>query len=220
MTNIKHQYRIETPAFPIDGYNFNVQVWTSVDGGKTFGYCGIGRFCKTGEEVAEYIEKYKAEHPDAETEETKQTETLNPICLECGTYGRECLGTTEKAWTGCVYQTPKKKEKETMCTKNTRIDYLYRDACNYKVYQYFVIQGPITPEQIQLILESCLDGEYFIPSNVHPWMPEQRFDGYDPLIDDDYFEIGKYSFSSTQEEATIPITADELVKRFQAAKTW
>lgn len=108
MASIKHKYHIEKPAFPIDGYNFNVQVWISVDGGKTFCYCGIGKFCKTEDEAVEYIEKYKAEHPDTETEETEQTETVNPICLNCGEFGSGCRGTTEKVWTGCVYKTPKK----------------------------------------------------------------------------------------------------------------
>ena len=47
MANIKHKYHIEKPAFPIDGYKFNVQVLISVDGGENFYYCGIGKFCKT-----------------------------------------------------------------------------------------------------------------------------------------------------------------------------
>lgn len=106
-----------------------------------------------------------------------------------------------------------------MC--NTKVEYLYRDASNYKVHQGCIIQGPITAEQIQLILASCEDGEYFIPSKVHPWMPEQRFDTWDPDLDHDFFEIGPYSFEATQAEATIPITAEELVRRFQAVnKQW
>ena len=68
MASVKHKYNIEKTAFPIDGYNFNVQVLISVDGGKSFYYCGIGKFCKTEEEAAEYIAQYKKENPDTEDE--------------------------------------------------------------------------------------------------------------------------------------------------------
>lgn len=37
-----------------DGYRYDAQVITSVDGGKTFWHCGVGRFCKTEEEAEEY----------------------------------------------------------------------------------------------------------------------------------------------------------------------
>lgn len=72
MANIKHKYHIEKPAFPIDGYKFNVQVLISVDGGENFYHCGIGKFCKTEEEAMEYIAQYKKENPD--TEDKKKTE--------------------------------------------------------------------------------------------------------------------------------------------------
>lgn len=38
----------------IDGYRYDALVKTSVDGGKTFLYCGIGKFCKTMKEAREY----------------------------------------------------------------------------------------------------------------------------------------------------------------------
>lgn len=37
----------------------------------------------------------------------KQTEKVNPMCENCGKFGGECQGTTEKVWTGCIYKTPK-----------------------------------------------------------------------------------------------------------------
>ena len=43
-------------------------------------------------------EKRNAEHP----------EKINPMCENCGKFGGECQGTTEKVWTGCIYKTPKK----------------------------------------------------------------------------------------------------------------
>lgn len=109
MTNIKHKYTIERLAFPIDGYNFDVQVLISVDGGERFGYCGIGKFCKTEKEAAEYIEQHKKENPDTEGEKetTEHPGKANTMCLNCGKFGGECRGTTEKVWTDCVFKTPK-----------------------------------------------------------------------------------------------------------------
>ena len=49
------KYKILPLHFPIDGYSYNVQQWTSVDGGKTFWYCGFGKYCRTIEECKEYI---------------------------------------------------------------------------------------------------------------------------------------------------------------------
>lgn len=46
--------KIEKLSFPVDGYNYNVMEWRSVDGGKTFLYCGYGKFCKTLEEAEQY----------------------------------------------------------------------------------------------------------------------------------------------------------------------
>ena len=37
------------------GYRYNIQIWNSIDNGKTFHYCGSGKFCKTMEEVHNYI---------------------------------------------------------------------------------------------------------------------------------------------------------------------
>lgn len=34
---------------------YNVQLWHSYDGGKSFVYAGFGRFCKTKEEAEDYV---------------------------------------------------------------------------------------------------------------------------------------------------------------------
>lgn len=109
MSCIKHKYRIETMDLLIDGYKYNVQVWISVDGGENFYYCGMGKFCKTEREATEFIAWHKKENPDTEDEKdiAKHMEKVNPICDNCGKFGGECQGTTEKAWTGCIYKTSK-----------------------------------------------------------------------------------------------------------------
>ena len=49
---------------------------------------------------AEYVEQHKKES-------TEHPEKVNPMCENCGKFGGECQGTTEKVWTGCIYKTPK-----------------------------------------------------------------------------------------------------------------
>jgi len=47
---------------PIEGYNYNLRIVTSIDGGKNFYYCGIGTYAKDITDMnrrkAELIEKY------------------------------------------------------------------------------------------------------------------------------------------------------------------
>ena len=45
---------IEKLHFPVDGYEYNVQIWTSVDGGKNFWYCGFGKYFRTEEEAKKW----------------------------------------------------------------------------------------------------------------------------------------------------------------------
>lgn len=33
------------------GYKYNVRIFTSIDGGKKFYYCGVGRYCKNLREI-------------------------------------------------------------------------------------------------------------------------------------------------------------------------
>lgn len=39
---------------PVRGDEYNVQIWWSIDGGKTYCYCGCGRFCRTEAEAQAY----------------------------------------------------------------------------------------------------------------------------------------------------------------------
>jgi len=58
MSKIKFRYGIEKMYFPVDGYTHNAQVYTSVDAGKTYYYCGIGRFTKSEDEAIEYCKEH------------------------------------------------------------------------------------------------------------------------------------------------------------------
>lgn len=99
---------------------------------------------------------------------------------------------------------------------NTRINYLYRDADNYKMQNSCVISGTITPEQIAAIMDTLEDGEYFIPHMVG--LPEQKFDTYDPQSDHPYFELGPESFELTKARTTVEMSVAELVATFAAQK--
>ena len=95
------------------------------------------------------------------------------------------------------------------------MEYLYRDASNYKAYNYVILPGRITKAQIEEIMACLPDGENFIPSDVG--LPEIRFGEY---TEDDvpWFELSKDGFSDADEEPTISITPQELVDRFRAQK--
>lgn len=45
--------KIEKLAFSVDGYNYNAQIWKSLDR-KNFCYCGYGKYFKTLEEAEAY----------------------------------------------------------------------------------------------------------------------------------------------------------------------
>lgn len=111
--------------------------------------------------------------------------------------------------------------------KNTKFEYLYRDASNYKVHNEVVIQGQITVEQASKIIECC-DYECFIPHMVE--MPEKTFVdfGYSKNEDDtEFFELGRGDiamcniFSYTNEEPS-DLTCEQLVRNFIKAnrKNW
>lgn len=99
---------------------------------------------------------------------------------------------------------------------NTKVNYLYRDADNYKQHNEEIISGTITKEQIQQILETLNDGEYFIPHLVGF---NEVFLG--PIKDSDhpYFELHEEDFEETQEEVTVNLTAEQLVSEFQRNRT-
>ena len=95
--------------------------------------------------------------------------------------------------------------------KNTQIDYLYRDACNYKNRNIVVVKGEITKKQIETIIDCLVGGELFIPSQVG--LSEARFDKW---TEDDHcwFELDEDGFEITELKATENITVEELVSNF------
>lgn len=98
--------------------------------------------------------------------------------------------------------------------ENTGINYLYRDASNYKVYNSCVIKGALTEEQKTTILAALKDGEFFIPHIVG--LPERKF-GTETIDDHPFFVLTADDFEPTDEPPTLDITCEELSERFAAA---
>jgi len=97
---------------------------------------------------------------------------------------------------------------------NTLLEYLYRDASNYKQFGSVVLQGSISVKDIRPLL---IDGEYFIPSQVglpdlqHKFK-EQEFE-YPTGDDHAWHEI--VSMRTTRKQATIPLHRKEFLSRLQ-----
>lgn len=99
---------------------------------------------------------------------------------------------------------------------NTKITYLYRDACNYKNINEVIVNGHLTAQQKRKIISCCDCKHYFIPRQVG--FPEVRFKKIDPEIDTCWFEIDEYSFEATSEKPTLDMTPEKVVKKFMEEK--
>lgn len=81
------------------GGTWNVQLWHSCDGGKTFVYAGIGRFFKDDEREAmrAYVEEHRTPlrvfplvTPERQQAYEQFAESPDGIPCICGYYGRSC----------------------------------------------------------------------------------------------------------------------------------
>ena len=98
---------------------------------------------------------------------------------------------------------------------NTAIEYLYRDASNYKSWNYAVLPGTVDENQIEEIFRCCDCGEFFIPEQVG--LPADRLDEYD-RSEDDHLWCELLSITATEEEPTVDVAAQTVYRRFLNAK--
>lgn len=98
---------------------------------------------------------------------------------------------------------------------NTKIEYLYRDASNYKKINQVIVSGTFDEAQKESIRDCLFEGEYFIPRQVG--FPEIRFD---KLTEDDqcWFELSVENFSVMSLPAEIQMSVEDVVNAFLAAK--
>ena len=105
---------------------------------------------------------------------------------------------------------------------NTKIEYLYRDASNYKQHNEVVIAGEMTPQDAERIAAHMFEGDGFVPRQVG--LPETRIMDY--RTDDDHalfeWEIGvddegvPFGYTLVEDEPTVDQTVSELVENFEA----
>ncbi len=100
---------------------------------------------------------------------------------------------------------------------NTRVNYLYRDAANYKQWHSVVLAGELTDAQRALITGALDDGDYFIAEQVGlPNLRERWRSHYDD-IDHVWHELT--SIDTVDDPPTVTETAATFAARF-AGITW
>lgn len=95
---------------------------------------------------------------------------------------------------------------------NTKIDYLYRDGSNYKIRNQQTVEGTLSDGQIEEIMASCDDGNYFVPRQVG--LPEERFGD---ITDDDHGWFELLEISTTDRKPSVKMTAEEMHRNFTKA---
>lgn len=100
--------------------------------------------------------------------------------------------------------------------KNTRIDYLYRDADNYKRNNTVIVRGEITEALKQAIMNSLFDGDgHFIPEQLD--LPIKRPGDTLTSADHCFCELTADDFTLTDEAPTDPRTISNLATDFVQA---
>ena len=116
------------------------------------------------------------------------------------------LGNIMALYLSCSRVDLKKAQKP-----NTKIEYSYADASNYKIYQEAIVRGVLSDDQIAGIFGSLDSGEFFIPSQVG--LSETRFED---ITEDDHCWFRLDNITDTDEEATADISARSLWENFLA----
>lgn len=100
---------------------------------------------------------------------------------------------------------------------NTRMEYLYRDASNYKSCNQIIVSGNITEEQKKAIHSTLEAGTYFIPEQIGL----DLYRGWEVSEDDHPFcELDvEHDFYETDESVGDEIfTVEDLVAAFVATE--
>lgn len=99
---------------------------------------------------------------------------------------------------------------------NTRIEYLYTDEDNYKVYNEAIIKGEISLNEVDTIMD-CLDsGEFFIPHQVG--LPEEKFPEVTEA-DHPWFTLQGFELTEKPYNESLDVKdVKDLVARFKEAR--
>ena len=99
--------------------------------------------------------------------------------------------------------------------KNTKLNYVYKDADNYKKFTECIVHGSFSDNMINKILDKCDDGKNFIPEQLG--LPCNRFED---ITDADHSFVELLSIEETTDTPTLDITAQELYNRFMDVEFW
>ena len=97
---------------------------------------------------------------------------------------------------------------------NTRLNYLYRDASNYKTCNSVVLKGAMTPEMFEEMKSCCEDHyESFIPEQLGLYLLRDW-----EITEDDhpYAELEGYELVPNKPDTDM--TPEELLEKFREAK--
>ena len=91
----------------------------------------------------------------------------------------------------------------------TEVNYVYRDAGNYKFWGSFIVDGAFSPDMVQKYL---IDEQFFVPKAIGlpALVPEVRNE------DDHEWHTFDECVETTDGEPVV--TASELIRRIKAAK--
>ncbi|WP_289026725.1 hypothetical protein [uncultured Flavonifractor sp.] len=168
--------------------------------------------------IKEFMERIKAHSADLLAGEDTPADA---IVTSLESVKDLVLDTAELLGLKGMFQVEEEREGKTtryrICpvAGNTCIDYLYRDASNYKKPNRAIIRGRLSEEEQQAILDCLSEGEYFIPSQVG--LHEERFDDW---TEDDHawFELAPGFAEPCFEDPDVDLDGSQLVERFQAMK--
>lgn len=100
---------------------------------------------------------------------------------------------------------------------NTLLEYLYRDASNYKQHGSVVLRGEISLKDIRPLL---IDGEYFIPSQAELPDLQHKFrdQGFEYPTEDDHAWHEIVSVRPTTKQVTVPLHKKEFLAQLQKSR--
>ena len=93
---------------------------------------------------------------------------------------------------------------------NTHIQYMYRDASNYKAHQQsdVIVEGELTWSEFKPVLHM---GEMFIPADLDLPELQSQLESYPSVDDHIWHEL--YELEPTEDHPTVEITANEIKNR-------
>jgi len=98
---------------------------------------------------------------------------------------------------------------------NTKIDYLYRDAANYKVLGSIIVEGKVTLWQLKPFLD---ENGAFIPDQVDMRELQDELTSFPSEDDHVWHEL--LDAKPTDDEPDHEDSAEELLRKFSEVKRW